>query len=88
MAQRGFQLGLLPERKINRRALAASYSLVVLLLLIAINFGLLVPDKLNLRQYHVTELIPMPSLRPVPEPIKRPAPVLGRVPQKNLSLVT
>lgn len=84
MAQRGFQLGLLPERKINRRALAASYSIVVLLLLIAVNFGLLVPEKLNLRQYHVTELIPMPSLRPVHEPIKRPAPTKRLLPAVKL----
>jgi TonB family protein len=69
-AYRGFQLGLLPERKINKRALATSYSLVALILLILINLGYLLPEKLELRQYHVTELIPMPSLRPEPVPIK------------------
>jgi TonB family protein len=70
----GFQLGLLPERKINKRALATSYALVSLVLLIVINLGLILPEKLQLAQYHVTELIPMPSLRPepVPEPIKTP----------------
>jgi TonB family protein len=67
---RGFQLGLLPERKINKRAMATAYGLVVLALLIVINLGLLMPEKLQIRQYHVTELIPLPSLRPVPEPIK------------------
>ena len=61
-AYRGFQLGILPERKINKRALATSYGLVALVLLIVINIGLLLPDKLQLTQYHVTELIPMPSL--------------------------
>ena len=66
----GFQLGLLPERKINKRALATSYSLVALVLLIVINLGYLLPEKLELRQYHVTELIPMPALRPEPVPIK------------------
>src|SRR6266581_7698528 len=66
----GFQLGLLPERKINKRALAASYGLVSLALLIVINLELLMPEKLQLRQYHVTELIPTPSLRPEPAPIK------------------
>jgi len=66
----GFQLGLLPERKINKRAVATAYGIVALLLLIVINLGLLMPDKLQLAQYHVTELIPMPSLRPEPEPIK------------------
>ena len=69
-AYRGFQLGLLPERKINKRALATSYGLVTLALLIVINLGLILPEKLQMSQYHVTELIPMPSLRPVPEPIK------------------
>ena len=67
---RGFQLGLLPERKINKRALVTSYSLITLVVLILINLSLLLPDKLQLTQYHVTELIPMPSLRPEPEPIK------------------
>jgi TonB family protein len=69
-AYRGFQLGLLPERKINKRALATSYGLVALVLLIVLNLGLLLPEKLQLTQYHVTELIPMPSLRPEPVPIK------------------
>jgi len=71
---RGFQLGLLPERKINKRALAISYGLVTLVLLILVNVGVFFPEKLQLQQYHVTELIPLPSLRPEPEPIKREAP--------------
>ena len=70
----GFQLGLLPERKINKRALATSYALVTLAILIIINLRLLMPEKLQLAQYHVTELIPMPSLRPEPEPIKTEVP--------------
>src|ERR1700724_309890 len=69
-AYRGFQLGLLPERKINKRALATSYGLITLAVLILINLSLLLPEKLQLTQYHVTELIPMPSLRPEPVPIK------------------
>jgi TonB family protein len=69
-AYRGFQLGLLPERNLNKRALATAYGIVALVLLIVINLGLILPEKLQLRQYHVTELIPMPSLRPEPEPIK------------------
>ncbi len=71
-ANRGFQLGLLPERKVNKRALATAYGIVALALLIVINLGLLFPDKLQLAQYHVTELIPRPSLRPEPAPIKKP----------------
>src|ERR1700676_2866703 len=68
-AYRGFQLGLLPARKINKRAMVTSYALVTLLLLIVINLGLILPEKLQLTQYHVTEMIPMPSLRPEPAPI-------------------
>jgi TonB family protein len=74
MGYRGFQLGLLPERKINKRALATSYGLVTLALLILINLSLLFPETLRLAQYHVTELIPMPSLRPEPAPIKTEVP--------------
>ncbi len=66
----GFQLGLLPERKVNKRAMATAYGIVVLFLLIVINLGLLMPQTLQLAQYHVTELIPMPALRPEPVPIK------------------
>src|SRR5882762_6261145 len=69
---RGFQLGILPERKINKRALATSYGLVVFVLLLLINLGLLLPEKIQLRSYHVTSLIPLPAGKPVPEPIKRP----------------
>jgi TonB family protein len=67
---RGFQLGLLPERKIDKRAFATSYGLVTLAVIIFINLSLLLPEKLQLVQYHVTELIPMPSLRPEPAPIQ------------------
>jgi TonB family protein len=67
---RGFQLGLLPERKIDKRAIATSYGLITVALLILINLSLLLPEQMKLQQYHVTELIPMPSLRPEPEPVK------------------
>ncbi|HEV2396509.1 MAG TPA: energy transducer TonB [Candidatus Sulfotelmatobacter sp.] len=66
----GFQLGLLPERKVNKKAMATAYGIVALLLLILINVSVLMPERLTLAQYHVTEIIPMPSLRPEPEPIK------------------
>jgi TonB family protein len=66
----GFQLGLLPERKINKRAMVTSYALVTFFLLIVINLGLILPEKLQLTTYHVTELIPMPSLRPEPAPVE------------------
>ncbi len=73
-ADRGFQLGLLPERKVNKQAMVTSYGLITLVVLILINIGVFMPEKLQLAQYHVTELIPMPSLRPEPEPIKTEAP--------------
>ncbi len=70
----GFQLGLLPERKLNKRALAASYGLLIFLLIVMVNIGWIWPDSLNIaRQYHVTELIPMPSLQPKPLKMKPPA---------------
>jgi TonB family protein len=69
-AEHGFQLGLLPERKIDRRALATSYGLVAMLLFIVINIGLLLPETIELRHYRLTELIPLPAARPEPAPIK------------------
>jgi len=71
-ADPGFQLGLLPERKINPRAVAAAYGVVAFLILLALSAGVLFPDTMVLTQYHVTELIPRPSLRPEPAPIKKP----------------
>src|SRR5579864_762275 len=67
---RGFQLGLLPEPKVNKKAVATAYGVVALLLLIVINLELLMPERLQLSQYHVTEIIPMPSLRPEPPPVQ------------------
>ena len=71
---RGFQLGLLPERKVNKKALAISYGLVALVLLIVINVSIFLPDKIQLHTYHITELIPMPSLKPEPPPVKAEVP--------------
>jgi TonB family protein len=66
-----FQLSLLPERKIDRRALAVGYTFLVLALLALINLRLLFPDRIELRQYRVTQLIPLPALKPEePEPAK------------------
>src|SRR5579864_9265853 len=76
----GFQLGLLPERKINKRAMVTSYALVTFLLLIVINLGLILPEKLQLTAYHVTELIPMPSLRPEPAPVEAKPEVKPKLP--------
>jgi len=72
MPDREFQLGLLPQRKINKRALATSYGFISLMLFILINIGILLPAKMQLKEYHVTELIPLPAARPEAEPIRRP----------------
>ena len=66
-----YQFGLLPEHKIDWRTLVTSYGLELLFILLLINLGLVLPDKLNLRQYHVTELIPLPSLQPKAYKAKR-----------------
>lgn len=70
MEQPGFQLGILPERKIDRRALAASYALIVLATFLLVNMGAIFPDRLPLKQYRIMSLIPLPALRPEPEPVK------------------
>ena len=72
-----FQLGILPERKLDRRAIAAAYGLLVLMIVLMINAGWIWPDSLNIsRQYHVTELVPMPSLQPEPLKVKAPPPAV------------
>src|SRR5947208_9408040 len=68
-----FQLGLLPERKLNWRAMASSYGFVILLILLLINLGLIWPDRLQIAQkYQVMEIIPVPGLRPKPLKMKTP----------------
>jgi TonB family protein len=77
---RGFQLGLLPERKWNWRTFAASYGILVCLILLLIVVGIMVPDTLLITaNYHVTELIPRPSLRPEPLPKPKPLPVHAKL---------
>ena len=72
-----FRLELLPERKIDRRAVAIGYGLIVCLILTMINLGWIWPDRLQFSQkYHVTEIIPMPSLRPKPLQVKAAKPVM------------
>ncbi|MGA8762386.1 MAG: energy transducer TonB [Candidatus Sulfotelmatobacter sp.] len=69
--ERGFQLGILPERKIDKRALITSYAFVAMVILIITNIGMLMPDQMPLKQYRVTELIPLPALKPERVRIKR-----------------
>jgi len=87
MPEHSFQLGILPERQIDKRALATSYAFLVLLTLLLINLSLLFPDRIQLKAYRVTELIPLPAMRPERAPVKvkalktkllPPAPVFDR----------
>ena len=77
---RGFQLGLLPEKKWNWRTFVASYGIVTGLILFLIFFGIIMPDTLQITaNYHVTELIPRPALRPEPPPKPKPLPVHAKL---------
>ena len=72
-----FQLGLLPERRMDWRTLATSYGMELLLILFLINVGLIWPDSMQIaRKYHITEVIPMPGLRPKPLQTKKALPIL------------
>ena len=70
------KFALLPESKVDRRALAVSYGSVLLLLFSLALVEMVWPEHLFLRQqYRVTELIPRPDLEPEPVKIKpRPRP--------------
>ena len=77
---RGFQLGLLPEKKWDWRTFATSYGLLTGLILLLILVGIMTSDTLipNV-SYHVTELIPRPSLRPEALPKPKPLPVHAKL---------
>jgi TonB family protein len=75
-----FQLAILPEKKMSWRTLAASYGTVSAIVIAFIIFGILNPDSLTLvSNYHVTELIPMPSLMHQPVPRPKPLPVQAKL---------
>jgi TonB family protein len=77
---RGFQLGLLPERKWNWRTFATSYGLLTALIVLMAILGIMAQDTLiTAVNYHVTELIPRPSLRPEPLPKPKPLPVHAKL---------
>lgn len=59
-------LSLLPERKTNWRALATSFTLQALLLLLLVQLGLIQPQKLLLKtSYHMTPLVMAMEVEPV-----------------------
>jgi len=77
---RGFQLGLLPEKKWNWRTFAASYGILAGLILLLIVVGIMATDTiLPAVSYHVTELIPRPALKPEPLPKPKPLPVHAKL---------
>ena len=79
-SDRSFQLGLLPEKKWDWRTFVASYGMVTSLILLMIFFGIIVPDTLHITSdYHVTELIARPPLRPEPLPKPKPLPVHAKL---------
>ena len=72
---REFKLGILPEKKYDWRTFAASYGFVTACAAFLCFFGIFMPDTIKVAwNYHVTEIIPRPALRP--ERIKKLAPKL------------
>jgi TonB family protein len=75
-----FQLGLLPEKKWNWRTFATSYGLLTALILLMAIVGIMAQDTLIPSvNYHVTELIPRPSLRPEALPKPKPLPLRAKL---------
>ncbi len=77
--QREFRLGLLPEKKWDWRTFATSYGLLTAFILILLMVGLFMPNEITTLSFHVTELIPRPSLRPEPPPPPKPLPVHAKM---------
>jgi TonB family protein len=80
---RSFQLGLLPEKQWNWRTFVASYGMLCSLVLLLIIAGMIVPDTLLITSnYHITELVPRPALKPerLPKPKIVHAKLLPAVP--------
>jgi len=48
---------------------------VVLVTFLLVNLGLIFPDRLQLKAYRVTELIPLPAMRPEPVPVVKVKPL-------------
>ncbi len=77
---RGFQLGLLPEKKWNWRTFATSYGLLTALILLLMLIGVMTSDTLlPSMNYQVTELVPRPALRPEQLPKPKPLPVHAKL---------
>jgi TonB family protein len=66
------RFGLLPERKLNWRSIAASYGLEIFFLLVPLLAGVIWPNQLRSRQRHsIVDLVPpLPELSPAPSKLK------------------
>ncbi len=62
------QFGMLPEREIDWRTLCVSYGAQTFLLLIILMIGVLIPEKMGLKQYHATEMVALKPWEPPPPP--------------------
>ena len=79
-----FQLGLLPEKKLDWRTFAASYGLITAFVVALMFLGVLLPETLSITSnYHVTELIPRPALVPEELPKPKPLPVHAKLLPKD-----
>jgi TonB family protein len=77
---RDFKLGLLPEKKWDWRTFVASYGILAGMILLLIVVGIMATDTiLPGVSYHVTELIPRPSLRPERLPKAKPLPLHAKL---------
>jgi TonB family protein len=74
-------LGLLPERKRDWRTFVASYGLVTIWILLLLGLRLLFPERLQFRETHVTELIPLPAFRPEPVKVEPERPTPPAIPR-------
>jgi len=75
-----FQLALLPEKRLSWRTLTASYGTVTAVVVSFVLFGILNPDSLTLvSNYHVTELIPIPTRTHQQLPKPKPLPVQAKL---------
>jgi TonB family protein len=76
----GFQLGLLPEKKWDWRTFATSYGILTAFVILLAIVGIMAQDSLiTAVNYHVTELVPRPSLKPEALPKAKPLPVHAKL---------
>lgn len=87
----GLTLGLLPENEFNKRALATGYGAVTLLVVLLINLALILPQEMELAEYHISSWISVDLRPPKPEPphrqiVPRKLPVIPATPVTTAKL--